>query len=305
MINFSEAESICEIVFSELGKCWHLFTSENNTIIFRNAAEFQKGMWALGIAVLLFPQIRVLTFALMSNHLHVTLAGEEDQIRQFFAMFKTILVKALRDDGRYDALTGFECSLRKITTLKDARNVVVYNNRNGFLVLPEFSPFSYPYGANSFYYNPPARDLYQLERKKASNATIERMVKTHVGREISVPVYTVQEQISPLCFCDIDCGERLFRNASHYFNCLSKNVESQKLIAKEIGERIFYSDDELYSIVFSLSKKQYYLPPSQLPTEAKLQFAKTMHFEYNAGNKQISRILKIDNKIVNEWFPAR
>ena len=195
--------------------------------------------------------------------------------------------------------------LRQITTLNDARNVTVYNNRNGFLVCPDFSPFSYPYGANSFYFNPAARDLYQLERKTASNATIERIVKTHVGRAISAPVYTVQGQISPLCFCDIGCGERLFRNASHYFNCLSKNVESQKLIAQEIGERIFYSDDELYSLVFSLSMKQYHFPPSQLPKEAKLQLAKTLHYEYNAGNKQITRLLKIDISIVNELFPAR
>ena len=305
MINFSEAERICEIVFSELGKCWHLFTSENNTIIFRNAAEFQKGMWAFGIAVLLCPQIRVLTFELMSNHLHVTLAGEEQQIREFFALFKSILSKALRDDGRQGALTGFECSLRQITTLNDARNVVVYNNRNGFLVPPEFTPFSYPYGANSFYFNPAARDYYQCARKIASNASIERMVKTHVGRAISSPVYTVQGQISPLCFCDIDSGERLFRNASHYLNCLSKNVESQKLIAQEIGERIFYTDDELYSTVFALSMKKYKLTPAQLSSDAKVEMARTLHHEYNAGNKQISRILKIDNGIVNEWFPAR
>lgn len=305
MNNFSEAERICELVFSELGKCWHLFTSENNPIIFRNAADFQRGMWAFGIAVLLCPKIRVLTYELMSNHIHVTLAGEEQQIREFFALFKSILSKALRDDGCPVVLDSLECNLRQITTLNDARNVIVYNNRNGFLVLPEYSPFSYPYGANSFYFNTAARELYNFAKKPASNATIEKMVKTHVGRAITAPVYSVQGQISPLCFCDIDCGERLFRNASHYFNCLSKNVESQKLIAKEIGERIFYTDDELYSTVFALSMKQFGLSPAQLSREAKVEIAKTLHYDYNAGNKQINRILKMDINIVNALFPAR
>ena len=305
MRNFKEAEGICERVFSELGKCWHLYTSENNPIIFRNAAEFQKGMWAFGIALLLFPQIRVLTFELMSNHLHSTLTGEEQQIRDFFELFVSILSKALRDDGLPGGLDGLECNLRQITSLNDARNVIVYNNRNGFLIHPEFSPFSYPYGANSFYFNPAAKDLYLLERRIASNATIERTLKTHVGRAITAPVYTVQGQISPLCFCDIDCGEKLFRSASHYFNCLSKNVESQKQIAKEIGEMIFYTDDELFSIIFSLSMKQHGLSPGLLSAEAKVEMAKQLRYEYNAGNKQISRILKIDQNVVNELFPAR
>ena len=305
MNNFNQAERICEIVFSELGKCWHLFTPENNPIIFRNEADFKRGMWIFGIAVLLCPQIRVITFELMSNHIHVTVAGEEYLIREFFALFKSLLTKFLREDGRAGVLKDFECKLRPITGLIDARNVIVYSNRNGFLVHPEHSPFSYPYGANSYYFNPAAKELYEVSKRKVSNWEIERVVKTHAFRSIDRAVYAVGDTLSPMCFCDIAAGERLFKGASNYFFNLSRNIESQKKIAQDIGEGIFYTDDELYSTVMALSLKQFKLPPSQLPKEAKLQFANLLHFDYNASNKQIYRILKIDLSALNAMFPNR
>lgn len=305
MNNFNQSECSCQIVFSELGNCWHLFTPENNPIIFRNAADFKRGMWIFGIAVLLCPQIRVITFELMSNHIHVTVAGEEYLIQEFFALFKSLLSKFLREEGRADILKGFECKLRPITNINDARNVIVYSNRNGFLVHPEHSPFSYPYGANSFFFNPAAKELYEASKRKVSNWEIEKMVKTHAFRSIDRAVYAVGDTISPMCFCDITAGEKLFRGASNYFFNLSRNVESQKKIAQDIGEGIFYTDDELYSTIFALSQKQFNLLPSQLPKDAKLKFANLMHFDYNASNKQISRILKVDLTVLNTMFPNR
>ncbi len=45
------------------------------------------------------------------------------------------------------ALSGFECRLRVLETAVDVRNVLSYNNRNGFLVSPDETPFSYRWGA--------------------------------------------------------------------------------------------------------------------------------------------------------------
>ena len=45
------------------------------------------------------------------------------------------------------------------------------------------------------------------------------------------------------------------------------------------------------------------VPGCQLNTVEKIEVAKNMHFEYNASNKQISRILKLDVTAVNALFP--
>jgi hypothetical protein len=99
-------------------------------------------------------------------------------------------------------------------------------------------------------------------------------------------------------------AEKLFRDARQYFYKLSRDVESQKSISAELGENIFYTDDELYSIVVSKSRSQYNVSsPSLLPPETKMEFARMLHFEYHANNKQIARMLRLDRSFVESFFP--
>jgi len=91
----------------------------------------------------------------------------------------------------------------------------------------------------------------------------------------------------------------MFRDSSHYFNALSKNVESNKQIAKEIGESVYYTDDELFSVIVKHSNENYSIPaPSLLPSAAKIELAKLMHNEYNASAKQLQRMLKLPQSVV-------
>ena len=85
----------------------------------------------------------------------------------------------------------------------------------------------------------------------------------------------------------------MFRDAHNYFFKISKNIENYRDIAVLIGEQLYYSDDDLFSVVCKISDEQYKVKnPSQLPKSDKLELAKKMHYDYNAGIKQISRMLK-------------
>ncbi len=305
MTNFYDSQAICEFTFSNLCPCWHLFTPENCPIIFTTIEDYKIGVSLFGIAALICRNVKVITFELMSNHIHATICGSEEDIREFFRIFRSLLNKYFKSMGRGSLPELFECSLRVIETLDDMRNVVVYNNRNGYLVHPEHSPYSYPFGANSYFFNPSAKDYYISARTKIKTKDLEKLAHTHAVRDIQNDIYVVNGYISPLCFCDIETGEKLFRNAAHYFYCLSRNIESQKKIAGEIGDTVFYTDDELYSVASAIAAKKYGLPPAQIPKEAKIEIAKTLHFDYNASNKALTRMLKLDISLINTLFPPR
>ena len=303
MTNFTDAQAICNYTFSQLGPCWHLYTPENCEIIFCTPKDFNVGMSLFGIAALLSPKVKVLTFEIMSNHIHATLVGSKEDIVAFFKLFASLLTKYLKEVGRNPLPKEFVLNLRRIESLEDIRNVLLYNNRNGYLVHPEHSPFSYPYGANAYFFNPFAKAYYEYAKEPAKAKELERMAHTHAVRSINKPVYVLNGHICPLCFCDIGTSELLFRDAAHYFHSLSRSIESQRIIAREIGDRVFYTDDELYSTVFAISTKKYGLPPAQLPKDAKMELTKTLHYDYNANNKQIARILKLDLNVVSSLFP--
>ncbi len=82
-------------------------------------------------------------------------------------------------------------------------------------------------------------------------------------------------------------------------------MEGMKTVAEEIGESLYYTDDDLYSILVGIARDQYgAAKPNLLPTQAKIELARKMHYDYNAGAKQIARMLKIDLAILSGILPV-
>jgi len=291
---FHEAESVCEYRFRQLGKCWHLYTPEEFEIIFSDDDDFRAGMTLFALCALSFPQIQVLTFEWMNNHLHVTLAGEETDIMLFFKMLSNLLGRYLRNKGRTVSLSSWTCELRRIEELKDLRNVIAYNNRNGFLVNDAETPFTYPWGANRFFFN---RYSWREHERSPERLRLRRVWKDYHTRLFDrfSGLVMIDGYVSPLECCNVRGAEGLFRDAHQYFHAVSRDMDAQRRIAKEYGSKITYTDNEMFSAVAELCRTTYSTnAPSTLPKEAKIEVARKMHFEYNASDKQIARILKLD-----------
>lgn len=98
----------------------------------------------------------------------------------------------------------------------------------------------------------------------------------------------------------------MFRDASHYFYKLGKSIETDKEIAKEIGENIFYTDDELFSAISTLCRNRYDNGNlTTLSTNEKIETAKTMYYDYNATLKRIQRMLRLSGSVLEAIFPAK
>ena len=291
-------------MFDSAGPFWHLWSSEDAPLLFSSEDDFKAGMCIVGICTLLSPEIKNYTFELMSNHAHFTVGGNYDAVLEFCKRFKRYLSRWLAASGKTADLSAWEMSIREIESLKDCRNVIAYNNRNGFLVNPEETPFSYLWGANRYYFNREAKMRYEsIDKQFMSKRAKRDLIHSHDADGITGPVM-VDGYACPLGFCAIEEAERLFRNASHYLYLITSNIESQKEIAAEIGERIFYNDNELFSACARMAKKLFgESRPSVLTKEEKISLAKTLHYDYNAGNKQISRMLSLDTSVVTALFP--
>ena len=111
MSSYYEKEALCEAKFHELGECYHLWTPENHEIIFTGQADFKTGMTLFGISARLFMDVTVLTFELMSNHIHICASGNEGRLHQLFDTFKGLILKWLKNDVRATSLESHETSL--------------------------------------------------------------------------------------------------------------------------------------------------------------------------------------------------
>ena len=305
MSDYSHKEDRCLQCFCKITPLYHLWTPENFEIIFRNDAEFRIGMGTMAIAAKCFPDVRILTFELMTNHIHIMAAGDGSRIRQMFEMIKKLLIRMAGDAGRTINWAAFKPGIRQLNDLADARNVLIYDNRNGFLVHDSYTPFSYPWGANPCYFNPDAKKRFQ-ESSIPSTIKDRRLIShSHISDGIQ-GLRLLDGCFSPFAFCDIETGENIFRDAVHYFYMLGRNIENNKEIAKEIGESISYTEDELYSAVSVKCKRDYGTAnPAQIPSNAKIAMAKVMRYEYNATLKQIQRMLRLDSRVLLSIFGSQ
>lgn len=302
--SFAVEESRCELIFRDLRPCWHLYTPENYTILLQDEADYRVAMTLLALCCLCFPSIRILTFQWMSNHLHIVLSGPPKDISSLFGLLKKYLGQYLKGIGRSNGLGDWEFKLREIEDLRDIRNVIAYTNRNGFIVHLDTTPFSYPWGANRYFFNPEADMRFEGCTGKIRLRTIRQISHTH-GLDGFVGKPFMDGIVPPPVFCDIRTAEGLYRNAHHYFWMVSKNVEGMKGVAEQIGESIFYTDEDLFSVVLKTCRERYGIERvSLLPAPAKVEIGRQIHFEYNATAKQVARILKLDPLTVASWWPG-
>ena len=309
--SFYEKEERCRRVFEwtlrKYGGVWHLCTpGEKQALIFKEDIDYVFAMTLVAMCAYDCPDVQIITFEIMGNHVHFVLCGSESAVKNFFALFKKRLQRYLAETRQRMDLTHFACKKPlTIGTLESMRNQICYTNRNNFVVDPGHTPFSFPYGANSYYFTPKAK---QQKDKLFGELTLREKRNLIHGREPNYPdTYVITDgYFSPMNYCRLDIGEAVFRDARHYFNKLAKNIESNKEIAAMVGDSIFYTDDELFDVVRNVCNEKYDgQRPALLGKNEKTELARMLHYDYNADNEKIRRMLNLSINYLDQIFPSR
>ena len=306
--SFTEKENRCraifESVFREGLRFWHACTPGNSQdIIFDSPEDYKFGMILAAICAY-DAGVRIITFELMSNHVHfIVICSTKEEASSFLDLFRKRLVKYFQLKGVNRDFSNFIADPIPIDTLESLRNQIAYTNRNNFVVDPDQTPFSFPYGANAYYFNPYAK---KQERIRFGDLSDRAKIRLLHSKQIDYPSdWLVSEGIiSPMSFCDINFGESVYRDARHYMYKLTRDLESNKDLAALLGDQVYYTDDELVGVVYSICKKKYSQErPSLLTVTQKIELARTLHYDYKADNAKISRILHIPASTLDSIFP--
>lgn len=305
-VPFYEKEQKCEHLFRSERPFWHLYTDGSKTdMLFADTEEFIIGINGLGMCASRFPDVHIYTFTLMNDHLHMILSGLRERCKAFFDAYKKYIKSVFRRNARTKNLKGFCCELLEITDLRMLRNEIVYVNRNGYLVHPEHTPFTYPWGCGPYMFNPTYK---AVPCQHFNSLSLRERRKISRSREATADdaIMVINGMLLPPSFCYTKKAESMFRDAHHYFNMLSKKFEAYNEIAKRLHEKVFIADEEMYSAISALCVKEFNIrKPSDLAPKEKIEIARKMHFEYNASGRQIRSILKLEQHIVDEMFPTR
>lgn len=304
-LSFSEKERICESIFFNNGPYWHIYTNGTKMQnIFCCEGDFKAAMWTLAAAVHLSNRVRLLTFELMGNHIHLIIAGQKEDCIKAFDLFASRLKLAFPKRQRTIDWSMFIMDILPIENLQALRNEIIYANRNAFVANPAYTPDSYPWGGGCAYFTPWLKYLKSKPLRELPILTQRELLHT---RDIS-PFADIREiDLIPFIpsFCDIKLGESMFRDARSYFNSLTRNTEAFSQIAAKLKDSVFLTDEELYSALCSHISKEYSIKtPSELNAQQRIDTARHLHFNFNATNQQLRRMLRLDIAILEEIFPV-
>lgn len=296
MKTFKEQESICENAFRENAPFWHLYTSgKGMPLLFRDDDEFRFVMNVIARCSYDFPDVWIVSFTLMGNHIHALVSGEHQRC---LLMFKILRQRIARGIGGLPA--SFVPYLKPVADLRTLRNTLVYIHRNGYVVDKTHTPFSYPWGTGPFYFN---RYSFSSCLSDLKDSELRLMFK---ARNPGLPedFLVTDGYVAPPSYCRIGKGMSLFRDAHQYFSMVSKGVESYMEIAVDLDDGEFLTDNELFLQVWKFVRERYGVgAPKELSNAQRIEMAKVIKREYRSSNDQICRVLNLTQFEVNSIFP--
>ena len=303
MMKFAEKERECERLFDANGPFWHVYTDGNVMAdVFCDKDDFKEGMIVLAVCAMLFGKAEVVTFELMNNHLHLIMRGMKEDCMLFFDMFKRRLVRCFRRKGRALDWGKFEAQILRIETLKDLRNEIIYVNRNAYVASRDYTPFSYLWGGGWAYFNPVIEMLPVISAHELGYTKVRELTHFRDAKAIADLTFVCEVPFIP-SFCRTDIGQSMFQDARSYFHALTRNAEAYSQIASRLQDSVFLTDDEMFVVAARCAADDFATKLRVLTPAQKIQLARKLHYDYNASNNQLRRVLNLDNATLNELFP--
>lgn len=301
MYSFKEREDSCAKAFAQLQPVWHLYTQGQGTpLIFKEADDYRFAMNVIAQAAYDISDVKIIAFEIMGNHLHLLTGGERETVLLFFRFVRKRLSSGLGDSIPNGLPATFSLTLQEVKDLHHIRNLIVYINRNGYVADPNHTPFSYPWGTGRYYFN-----VFPVQ-KTLSDVNYTEYREMFRSRKLSLPEnYLVHDgYVAPPSYCTLIQGMSVFKNAHQYFFLLGRKVEALSDIAAEIGDDEFLTDNELFSKLHGIIRKQYdNASLRDLSRAQKRDVARMLHNSFHSSNGQISRVLDLPQYEVNSLFP--
>lgn len=246
--------------------------------------------------------IRVLAYAIMSNHIHVIVAG--DNPLEFFNVLKDKLLRYLSKQGRASILSGWDCG-NPIPIQSDyqARTEIAYVIRNPYVVRKDVNPLSYYWCSGFLYFN---QFLKYLPGEAADGFSLRRRRDLSHSREGNLPpgLSFADNVVNPASFVDIQAVEMLFGNARAYTVAVFRSVEQQIETAERLCEKPVIPDEEAIQIAFRMAKEEFgKVKYNELSTDQRIALAKRLKYECHSSNGQIARVIKLSQWKVDAVFP--
>ena len=270
----------------------YLLSTEHleNGLWFRDEEDFKVAMNYIAILAAQRPEVTVLAFILMSNHVHFVLKGEQYAVVNFINEFKR------RFSIYYNYKYGIVEFLRRNNTdvkmipydNECVERAIAYVHMNCVAANICASPSQYTWGTGNLIFN-----ASRVKGKRIGDMSLRAIGRLlHSNTEILPSDWLLSDDgyILPHNYVDISSVEELFRtpNRMNYF--LNNSSKAKKRI--EANENLpAFKDQSILTLIPDLCRSLFQKSSfKELTQEEQKEFIKQIRFRFSADLNQIARV---------------
>ena len=273
-------------------KYFHVYTKGlEDKQLFRDREDFIAGMNLLAVVCSSFPQLKLLAFVLMSNHVHFVIYGTEQQAKEFIDLYKSTLSRYIR--SRY----GVAKYLRHlITTVSEVsleneglKRLIAYVLNNPVKAGINCVPTGYEWSSARCYFN--QMDLTgDLIPISALGVRQQRRIFRSYQKLPKNWYLTSSDYVLPQCYVDFQAVEKNYGKSRSFEYFLNSSMS----LRKGVSENITFSDSMLYSAIDELLDKKYSVESiSDLDEYLKRNMLKDLKHRFSSSSKQLARVTRM------------
>ena len=264
-------------------------------IWFRDEEDFKVGMNLVAILACSLP-VEILSFTLMSNHVHFVLAGSYEQVERFIIEFKRRYAQHVRKKyGVKEFLRGNGVDIRPLDGTEESQEWgIAYVQMNCVAANICLSPTNYPWGTGNAFFKVGRTQGRRLD----SFSGRARMRLLHSEQKLP-PDWIVGEEgyILPESYVNVERVESLFRTPKRMNYFLQNSSKAKRRLAA--AECPSFSDQLVLSAIHDLCHSLF--RKSSLETmdwKERAELIKQLRYRFSSDPQQLARVTGLSYETV-------
>ena len=258
---------------------------------FKDEEDFKIAMNYVAIEAAHHPEVSVLVFILMSNHVHFLLKGREAAVVDFLNQFK------LRYSIYYRRKYGVKEFLRrntldiKLIPLEDeaAERAMAYVQMNCVAANICAYPALYPWGTGRLFFNPNKPKGMRLGDLSARAR--KRMLHSEDDQIPTDWLYCDEGYILPESYVDIEAVEAMFRSPRRMNYFLANSSKARKRLETAEDRLPAFRDQTILAALPDLCRSLFQKESfREMGEEEQREFVRQLRFRFSADTNQIARV---------------
>lgn len=282
-------------------KLFHISTKGKDSSLFIDESDYSKAIdiCAIGAYAL---RIDIIAYCMMSNHVHfAVLTASEKNVNRFIIRFKKCYSKYFNEKHQVEhAFRDVSVLIKEIDSIQYFKNCIAYIMRNPVEAGVARNADQYEWSSYNCYFRNSENNALALPASSYQKRFLMDKLETHTDVTGSKMMITKNGNILPSSFVNHAFVENLYDVSREVMSRFISKVNNSAIEYELAYTGTAFQDSEVIKIASNIARSWYSKELSILDAAERSKMVKILKLKYKANSYQISRVLGLDKRMVDE-----